>query len=414
VKKGDMLMGFLEVITPIDAHQIIEDSIDHLSLRSIEKIEVTQSLDRVTANEVLAPEDLPAFTRSVMDGYALKAEDAFGVSEDKPKSLKIIGSVEMGIKPEMEVKNGEAVKIPTGGMLPLGADGVIMVEDTDFKDDKVKIYNSISPGENIVERGSDVEAGQVVLAEGHKLRSQDIGALAGLGIEEIDVYEKPKVGIISTGDELLPLGEELEPGEIRDINSYSLSSLVSESGGTSISSEIIEDNAESLKSAIERMAPRVDFLLISGGSSVGTKDLTYEVVDELSSEGVLIHGIAVKPGKPTIFAKIDDVAVYGLPGHPVSAMIVFKKFVAPYLKKRIGVNDIPHKIIAEFDQNVSSAPGREDYLRVKLEKREEGFIAKPVRGESSLIMTMVEADGLVKIPLFKEGLSKEEVEVELF
>ena len=407
-------MEFFELITSVEARQIIEDNISSLQSNSKEKIHITQALDRVTAENVMAPESLPAFTKSVMDGYAVKAEDTFGASEEKPQTLELIGEVRMGIEPIMKLEKGEAAKIPTGGMLSSGADAVVMVEDTLLEGERVQIFKPVSPGQNIVSKGSDIEAGQQLLPRNHQLRPQDIGALAGVGVEEILVYKKTKVGVISTGDELIPLENDLKLGQTRDINTYSLGSLIEELGAITVEGKIVEDEFASLKVAVESLVTEVDFLVISGGSSVGTRDVTYEVLDEIGDDGVLIHGVAVKPGKPTIFTMIDDVPVYGLPGHPVSVMVIFKKFVAPYIKKRMGVKNELNTVKAKFSQNLSSAPGREDYLRVKLEEDETGLVAKPVRGGSSLIMTMVEADGLVKVPLSKEGLvTGEEVEVEL-
>ncbi|MCK8824404.1 molybdopterin molybdotransferase MoeA [Fuchsiella alkaliacetigena] len=406
-------MAFFELITPLKAREIIKSNIK--SLQKTEGIKVTEALGRVTAEDILASEDLPAFTKSVMDGYALRAEDSFGASEEKPKTLELVGEVEMGAEPKVTVESGQAVKIPTGGMLPAGAEGVIMIEETALKGDKLTIYNSISPGENIVAQGSDIETGQVVLASEHRLRAQDIGMLAGLGIAEVSVYRRPKVGVISTGNELISLNEERHLGQTRDINTYSLCSLVEELGAIAVPGGIIEDNEESLKEAVINLVDQVDFIVVSGGSSVGVKDVTYTVLNELGDSEVLIHGIAIKPGKPTIFNLVEGVPAYGLPGHPVSAMVVFKKFVAPYIEAVMGGEQEKRHIEAEFSQNLSSDPGREDYIRVKLKKEATGWVAKPVQGESSLMMTMVAADGLVKVPWSKEGLAAGEVvRVELF
>ncbi|SJZ34164.1 molybdopterin molybdotransferase MoeA [Selenihalanaerobacter shriftii] len=406
-------MDFFNLITSIEAHKIIQKKIGIYKAK--ENIDVTESLNRVLAEDVMAPEDLPAFTKSIMDGYALQGQDTFGVSEEKPQSLELIGKVEMGKEPTVTIESGQAANISTGGMMPSGANAVIMVEDTELKDNRVKIYSSVSPGENIIYKGSDIEAGQRVLPKNHQLRSQDIGALAGLGIKQVEVYKKLKVGIISTGDELIRLDEKLKLGQTRDINTYSLSSLIEQIGAVPVTTRIIKDDYQSLKAAIEKLRNEVDFILISGGSSVGTRDVTYEVLDELGSNGVLIHGVAVKPGKPTIFTMLEDTPIYGLPGHPVSVMVIFKKFVAPYIEEGLGIIDDKIKVKAKFNQNLSSAPGREDYLRVKLKEKDGNLLAIPVRGGSSLIMTMVEADGLVKIPLSREGLSVGEVvEVELF
>lgn len=406
-------MDFFELVTPKEAHQIIEANIE--LKKKTERIRVTEGLDRVAACDILTAEDLPAFTKSTMDGYAVQAEDTFGASEEQPQTLEVIGEVEMGVKPELKLGAGQAVEIPTGGMIPDGADSVVMVEKTEAKADKVRVYTSVSPGANIVQKGSDILQGETVVSAGHRLRPQDVGALAGLGIAEIEVYKKPKVGIISTGNELISLNDELKPGQTRDINTYSLTSLVEKVGAIPVQGGIIEDNAVALKQALVELTDEVDFLVISGGSSVGAKDVTYNVLEEVGTTDVLLHGIAIKPGKPTLFTMLDKLPIYGLPGHPVSVMVTFKKFVAPYIKRQMGIEELPSTVKAEFGQNISSDPGREDYLRVTLEEREAGLVAKPVCGESSLIMTMVEADGLVRVPLSREGLTAgEEVEVELF
>lgn len=383
-----------------------------------EKINITKAKGRVLARDVISQIDLPPFSRSTMDGYAVKATDTYGASESMPVYLDLVGEILMGEEAEQEIKIGQAVKIATGGMLPKGADAVVMVEYTEaLGEDMIEVFKSVASRENIVVKGEDITQDNLLLKQGHLLRAQDIGAFAGIGITEVEVFLKLVVTVFSTGDELVAPEQSPKLGQIRDINTYLVGSLVEETGGTVNYGGIIADNKEELKNRIGASLKNSDLVILSGGSSVGTKDLTIEVLNELGEPGVLVHGISIKPGKPTILALIDNTPVIGLPGHPASAMTVLKIIGTPIIQKLAGqeINQFQGSVSAKLSRNLASDKGREEYIRVKLVTEDGQLWAQPILGKSSLITTMVEADGLVKIDLGKEGLDQgEEVQVLLF
>lgn len=383
-----------------------------------ERMDITETRGRVLAQNIISPIDLPPFSRSTMDGYAVKAEDTFGASEGMPIYLDVVGEVLMGEEAEQIIENGQAVKIATGGMLPKGADAIVMIEYTEaLGEDIIEVFKSVAKGENIVLQGEDISQDNILLKRGDLLRSQDIGALAGIGIMEVEVFSKSKVTVFSTGDELVTPRKNPGPGRIRDINSYSIGSMVEEVGGEVIYGGIITDNKEELMTKVGASLEKSDLVILSGGSSVGTKDLTIEVLNELGEPGVLVHGISIKPGKPTILALVNGTTIIGLPGHPTSAMVVFKTVVAPIIEGLFSnkSNQFQSLISAKLSRNIASDKGREEYLRVKLIDEGGELWAQPILGKSSLVTTMVEADGLVKIELGKEGLEKgREIKVILF
>jgi molybdopterin molybdotransferase len=385
------------------------------------KVALLDSLERRLAQEVRAPEDVPGFDRSTVDGYAVRARDTFGATEGMPSYVDITGEVLMGREPEGEVKTGQAWRIATGGMLPAGADAVVMVEYTEELDARtIGVTRPVAPGENVVRRGEDIGAGEIALPAGHILRPQDLGMLAAVGITEVEVVPALKVGIISTGDELVDPAETPKPGQVRDINSYTLYGAVLDCGGEPRLYGMVRDIYEELKKTLEQALQDNDLVLLSGGSSVGSRDVAARVIDEMGEPGVLFHGVAVKPGKPTIGAIVNGKPVFGLPGHPASAMVIFELIVAPLLRTGGYPNggeghplDFPLRAV--ITRNLHSAAGREDYIRVKLSSREGKFYAEPILGKSGLIGPMVKADGLARIPFNKEGVEAGElVEVKLF
>jgi len=399
---------------------------DHLNLKeinrnNIEEADIKIALHKFLAEEIIAPANLPGFNRSTMDGYAIKAEDSFGASDSLPSYLKVIGEIQMGCKPEFKIGLGEVAKISTGGMLPDGADAVMMLEYTEQIDDTtIEARKSVSPWENVVREDEDLKVGEIILRKGHQLRPQDIGALAGIGKANIEVYKRPKIAIISTGNEIIPIQNKPQIGQVRDINSYTLGTCVEEAQGIPIYKGIIRDEnyllERKIREAIDR--DKAEVVIISGGSSVGSRDVTLDVLNKLGKPGVLIHGVSVKPGKPTIVAVSNNIPIFGLPGHPVSAIIIFDLFIRPLISWLQGSEynyDFKKKIEATLISNVASDPGREEYIRVFLYKKEEKFYAEPILGKSGLISTMVRASGLIKIGLNVEGLEKgSKVNVELF
>ncbi len=418
-----MVKPLFKVSTPNEVITILKD---HLNLKeitqnNIEEVDIKIVLHRFLAEEIVAPNNLPGFNRSTMDGYAIRAEDSFGATDSLPSYLKIIGEIKMGVKPEFKINPGKAVKISTGGMLPEGANAVMMVEYTEQIDDiTVEARKSISPWENVVREDEDLKTGEIILRKGHRLRPQDIGVLAGIGKTNIKIYRKPKIAIISTGNEIIPAEGEPRIGQIRDINSYTLGACIEEAGGAPVYRGIIKDEVILLEREIKKTIKedKVEVVIISGGSSVGVRDVTLEVLNRLGKPGVLIHGVSVKPGKPTILAIADNRPIFGLPGHPISAMIIFDLFVRPLISWLQGGEynyNFAKEIEAELTCNIVSDSGREDYVRVFLYKEGEKFYAIPILGKSGLISTMVRALGLIKIGLNIEGLEKgSKVVVKLF
>ncbi len=383
-----------------------------------ERVPTASALGRILAEELAAPGDLPTFPRSTMDGFAVRAADTFGASDGLPAYLNVVGEVLMGSPPERSPGVGEAMRIATGGMLPEGADAVVIVEHTQEVDSStVEVLRPVAPGENVIRIGEDVREGDPLLARGRILRSQDLGGLLAMGITELLVARRLTVGIVSGGDEVVPPDTRPGPGQIRDINSYTLAALVERTGHSPARLGIVPDVYEQLEQAARRGLAKCDVLILSAGSSVSTRDMTAQVIGSLGEPGVLVHGVSLKPGKPTILAFAQGKPVFGLPGNPVSCMVTFDLFVAPALYLLCGCPRRPpsQAIAARLTRNVASEPGREDYFQVKLETRDGSLWAAPVFGKSNLIYTLVKADGMVKIELDQGGLSEGDwVQVILF
>lgn len=379
-----------------------------------ETIFIGDALNRVLSKEIIAKEDLPNFRRSTMDGYAVRAKDTFGASENLPALLELIGEVTMGQVPTDIVTPGKAIRISTGGMIPDGADAVVMFEYCYSLDEKtIEVSRIVSPLENVIMPGDDFKKGAIIFKKGTILRPQDIGILAGLGIQNITAYKKPKVAIISTGDEVIPIDQRPKPGQVRDINSYTLSAFCSQAGAIPINLGLCKDNFSDLSEMVAGVMEISDTIWISGGSSVGVRDITLKVLESFDNTKLLVHGIAISPGKPTIIARIGNKAVFGLPGHVASAMVVAEIFLNPFLSRLSGeagaAQDNHSYRQAELERNIESASGRDDYIRVKLNRREGHIFAEPIFGKSGLISTLVEADGLLKIDRNTEGLYKGQI-----
>ena len=375
-----------------------------------EEIPLEKAAGRVLAENIVSNVDLPDFVRATMDGYAVKASSTFGSTEGNPGYMSIKGAVEMGESPVFSITSGEAAKISTGGMLPDGADSVVMIEHTEAIDDAtIEVYKSVAPGQHVLEKGEDFRKGDTILACGRKLRSQETGLLAALGKETISVYRQPVIAVISTGDEIVPVNEIPGRGQIRDINTYTLANQVRAAGGVPVPLGIVRDNFNDLFETCTTALTQSDMVLISGGSSVGTRDFTIEVLAALPDAGILVHGISISPGKPTILAKSRNQALWGLPGHVVSAMVVFEVVVRPFIEHIAGLAGQYKKVVkpsAILSRNLSSAQGRIDYVRVRLVEEEGVLWAEPILGKSGLIRTMVKADGLIEIGINSEGLDK--------
>jgi molybdopterin molybdotransferase len=391
----------------------------------IHAVALANAQGRVLARDVPAPEDLPPHPRSVVDGFAVRAADTFGASEALPAYLAVSGEVVMGRSPENPLGPGEAVRIPTGGVLPAGADAVVMVEHTEIlaagaslglhAAAGIEVRRPVGPGENVIQPGEDVRRGAVALRAGTVVRPSHIGLLAGLGITRVDVAVPPRVTVISTGDEVVPPDQTPPPGCIRDINGPALCAAVEAEGGTPAFHGIVRDEFDGILAALEAARRTSDLVLVSGGSSIGLRDEVARAVDALGPPGVIVHGVAMKPGKPTVIGLCGQVPIVGLPGHPTTVLVVFHVFVREMIGRLLGRQPYaPPLVKARLGRRVASSAGRTDYLRVRLETREGELWAAPILGKSGLISTMVGADGLAVIPEAVEGVDVgEEVMVEV-
>lgn len=373
---------------------------------------------RVTAKGVKAPFSLPSFPRSTVDGYAVRAADTHGASETLPAYLILVGEIQMGTTPDFELGQGECAIIHTGGMVPVGADAVVMVEYTQVaRANEIEILRAVSTGSSVLQPGEDVQAGDEVIPAGARLRPAEIGGLAAIGCTEVEVAVRPKVGIISSGDEVIPPGEAIKPGQVYDVNSHSLRSLIEQAGGEAISYGILPDDAQAFKATAEQAKNECDLVIFTAGSSVSVRDLTATTIESLGQPGVLVHGVSVRPGKPTILAVADGVPIIGLPGNPVSALVIARIFVVATIEKLLGVSVARPKatVAARLALNLASQAGREDWIGVKLTQSDDGYLAEPVFGKSNLIFTLAQADGLMKIPAAANGIAAGEIiQVELF
>lgn len=400
-----------------------------------EDVPLRECAGRVLAEDVSACENVPPYSRSTVDGYAVRAKDTFGASPSLPSMLQVVYEVMMGKLPPRSLSPGEAARISTGGALPEGADACIMLEHTTFLDDgTLLVEKPVAPGENVILEGEDIRQEQVVLSRGRVLGPYEVGALAAVGRTSVKVVRKPVVAVLSSGDELVPAGASPAPGQIRDINSYSLAASVMWAAGVPVSLGIARDDYADVRKLVEEGLSTADFVVVSGGSSAGSRDVVLKVLSDLGPPGVIVHGVSVRPGKPVILALCKNTPVFGLPGHPVSCLVSFDLFVVPALAYACRMSsgaDVPNRdeggrgrvsevlpqlnrVKARLARNLSSAPGREDHVRIRL--REEGGVlwADPVLGKSGLISVLFNSDGEVVIPPEKEGLSAgEEVVVKL-
>jgi molybdopterin molybdotransferase len=383
-----------------------------------ETVATADALDRVLAEDIHSPGDLPTFRRSTMDGFAVRAADTFGASEGLPAYLEVVDEVFMGRAPTHTLVLGQCARIATGGMLPDGADGVLMVEQTQqVGPTTIEALRAVAPGENVVQVGEDVRVGDPILARGHALRAQDLGGLVALGITSVRVARRLRVAIVSGGDELVDPWRAPGPAQIRDINSYTLAALTRRDGHLPCVLGIFPDAYDVLETAARRALAENDVVILSAGSSVSTRDMTSQVIARLGAPGVLVHGVSLKPGKPTILAVCEGKPVFGLPGNPVSCMVTYDLFVAPTLAHLSGAAMVPRRSVqARLTRNIASATGREDYIQVRLEHRPDGGLdAVPVFGKSNLIFTLIRSDGMLKVPLDAGGLNAgAAVEVVLF
>jgi molybdopterin molybdochelatase len=386
---------FLTVISVPEALQIL---CRLTSPPVTEILPLWEATGRVLADEARSAEDIPGFSRSVVDGYAVRARDTTGASDSIPAMLRYRGRIPMGVSPSFTVQGDECAYIPTGGVLPEGSDAVAMIEYCEQVEDQVLIHRPVAPGENVLQRGEDFSRGSLILPGGHRLRPQDMGVLAAAGFPHVKVYRIPRIGILSTGNEIIPIEQIPGPGQVRDANSSMIHGFLIGHGCKSHLYGILPDDPDLLRDTLKRAAGECDAVILSGGSSKDTRDVSARVIGELGE--VLVHGIALQPGKPTIIGRIRGAPVVGLPGHPASAYIVLQVLGIPLLERMTGQPFPPVRIPAVLGENIPSSRGREDYVRVKL----EDGTAYPLFGKSGLLNTLVRSDGMVRIPAESEGL----------
>ena len=386
-----------------------------------ERVPTVRARGRVLAEDLYSAVDLPHFHRAAMDGYAVKAKDTFGASQSLPAYLKLAGVMEMGKEATRPVATGEAIRISTGGMMPPESDAVVMVEYADeVEGGLVEIHRGVSPWQNVIQIGDDIKKGEMVFQRGRRLRAHDLGALTGIGISSVPVYRQPRIALISTGDEIVDADTDPLPGQVRNINQHSLAGLIEECGGELKDWGVVRDDKDQLTKAIGEALEWGDLVLLSGGSSMGAKDIALETILSFADAEFVFHGISISPGKPTIFAKACGKPILGLPGYPVSALVIFDLFAGPLIRRLAGqdtetVTRFTKTVQATLKTNISSQVGREDYVRVTLERDADRLLAIPLPTKSGAIFTLVKADGMVRIDLNQDGLEPgEEVEVILF
>ncbi|MBV7274619.1 molybdopterin molybdenumtransferase MoeA [Clostridium sp. PL3] len=401
-------MDFYKMISVEEAKSIIDTNFS-ISLEK-ELIDIKECNNRILYEDIISPLNIPGFKKSTVDGYAVKHEDVQGVSESAPSALRLKGEVIMGKMPTEALKlSGECMYVPTGGMIPEGADSVVMIEYTEkVENNTILISNSVSFGENVFNENEDVELGETVLKAGTLLKPYSIGMLASLGITKVPVACKLKVAIISTGDEIVSPEEKPELGQIRDINSYLLYSSVIEDAGEPVFYGVIRDDYEKLLHSAKKAINECDIVLISGGSSVGKKDQTAKVIDSLGEPGILLHGISIKPGKPTIVGKIENKPIFGLPGHPLSCAVIYKTLVRYLMQKITSTEEKDYPIQCKFSINYRKTHGREEYLPVTINAVEGEYTAVPVFTKSAAISGFTKAWGYVKVNKNAEGILKDQ------
>ena len=414
---ASMAQTFFKVLPPQEALRLL------LQVNPVgtEHVATVTARGRVLCEDLRSGVDLPHFSRAAMDGYAVRSKDTFGASQSLPAYLKLVGVVEMGKEAIQPVQACEAIRISTGGMMPPESDAVVMVEYTnEVEGGLVEVQRGVSPAQNVIQVGDDIKKGETVFQCGRRLKAHDIGALTGIGMSSVPVFKRPRVALISTGDEIVDADVTPLPGQVRNINQHSLAGLIAECGAELKDLGVTPDDRQRLTTALTQALDWADLVLLSGGSSMGAKDIALETILSFPDSEFIFHGISVAPGKPTIFAKACGKPIMGLPGYPVSALVIFDLFAAPMIRRLGGEVIATHARFARtakatLKTNIASQVGREDYIRVALEQESQGLLATPLPNKSGAIFTLVKADGMVRVDLNQDGLEAgEEVEVILF
>ncbi|GAU76777.1 gephyrin-like molybdotransferase Glp [Fusibacter sp. 3D3] len=408
-------MNFFKIRALNEAQAMLYQEASKIELET-EHVPIGACYGRIACENVYSEVDIPSFDRSTVDGYAVKVNDVMGATESIPAMLTLKAESVMGeVMPET-LQKGEAIYVPTGGMLPLGSDGMVMIEHSEqMSSDLILIHQPIAFGENIIYCGDDLKKSQLIIESGKKISAYDMGLLAGAGIYEVSVYKKIKVAILSTGDELVDCHLPMEMGQIRDINGYSLMGLVAELGGEVVHKAIIRDDMDALKASVVESLDKADLILLSGGSSVGARDFTHKVIESFEDGEILIHGISIKPGKPTIVGRVQNKLIFGLPGHPTASALVFEILVKPYMENVSKLKTTSVRVKAKITESIHSSSGKDTFIMVNLTYEGDALKAKPILGKSGLISLMTRASGYIHINSEQEGLYKEqEVSVYLF
>lgn len=422
-------MKLLKVDTVVEVKNKLQEYFGEFE-NETEIVALRSAVGRYIAKDICSDLDMPQFRRSVVDGYAVVAKDTFGVSDSIPVFLNVVGTVEMGCGCDIILHSGEAIYVPTGGMIPQGANAMVMIEFIEKLDDHtIAVYKPVAPNVGLMNQGDDFKKNEVLYSKGHRIKSKDIGMLAAIGKAELFVFKKPTVSIISTGDEIIDIARTPEQGQIRDINSYVIAAYAEEVGATIQSISMVKDEFEELKKAVLSALEESNIVLLSGGSSAGNKDMTADIIDAMGEPGVITHGIAMKPGKPTIVGVMDRgisqpqpiipgsmALVVGLPGHPMAAIIAYDVIVNYFIKKYYFKSEEELvKITAKISENIHAGEGRETYQLVSLRKQlNKGieWIAEPIHAKSGSISQLMYADGYIKISDLSEGvMANEQVEV---
>ena len=373
----------------------------------IEEVPLLEGLGRIAATDFYAQMDMPMFDRSTVDGYAIISKESLGASESIPSFFQLVGESKMGEEITQVLKSGEAIYVPTGGMIPKGADTMVMIEYTEKMDDtQLLIYKPSPPGADISYRGDDLKTGDCIIKIGRKLDAYDIGMLSGAGYKNVKVFKRLKTAVISTGDEVKAVGEALSFGQIYDVNGYTISSRLRELGCDVVYQALVKDDYQSLKDHVSKAIEMSDLVLLSGGSSVGTRDFTSKVIESFDKSELITHGVAIKPGKPTIVGRIDKKYVIGLPGHPSSALIIFNAIVQPLIYKYTNRTYKPFHIKATLLENVHASPGKDTFQMVHLNFVDDEWFCKPIYAKSGMMSLLANASGFIHITNEKEGLLK--------
>ena len=400
-------MDFFNVKTVDEARALMVEAFADTALGT-ETVDIAAANGRILAADVVSAVDVPHFDRSVVDGYAVRTADVQGASETIPAFLRVIGHAEMGCENTAVLGEGDAMYVPTGGMVPRGTQAVVMIEYTkEIGGDEIAVYKNASKYENMLRIGDDIRRGEAVLPRGRALRAQDIGALSSTGHRNIAVYKRPRCAVISTGDEIIAPQSALMPGKINDINTFTVSAQITRFGGDVVMRDVISDDYDRIKTAIQDAVARCDAVFLSGGSSVGNKDYTYQILNEMPGCEILTHGLNIKPGKPTIIARAQGKPVIGLPGQPASALIVLRQMLSALHVVFYGRPETQTYVLARLDQNVAGAPGRTTFQMVALQENDgDEPVAAVLRGKSGMISLLSRADGYIVIGDNQEGMEK--------